>query len=81
VLGRKDDTRRAKRTARKEHKAAERRAKEEKLKRLKNARREELERKLEGVQKVLGCSNTNKTGADGDGANDGGGVDDNNEAD
>ncbi len=80
VLRQKDDTRRAKRAAWEERKAAKRSAKEEKLKRLKNARREELERRLEGVRKVLGCSNANKTGADGDGVNDGGGVDDDDKA-
>mmetsp|Transcript_20300 Transcript_20300/g.47686 ORF Transcript_20300/g.47686 Transcript_20300/m.47686 type:complete len:754 (+) Transcript_20300:83-2344(+) len=54
VLRRKDESRRQKRLARKERKAAERKAKEERLKRLKNAKRDELEGRMEQVRGVLG---------------------------
>jgi protein KRI1 len=75
VLRRKDETRKLKRTARQERKAAERKAKEEKLKRLKNAKREGLEGRLERVRKVLGHE-TNKTVVDGDDIDNGGEADD-----
>ena len=55
TLRRKDETRRDKRLARKERKAAERKAKEEKLRRLKNAKREEMEQKMKQVKAVLGA--------------------------
>jgi protein KRI1 len=58
VLRRKDDTRKLKRSERRERKAAERIAKEEKLKRLRNAKRDELEGRLERVRKVLGYTIT-----------------------
>mmetsp|Transcript_14291 Transcript_14291/g.31009 ORF Transcript_14291/g.31009 Transcript_14291/m.31009 type:complete len:873 (+) Transcript_14291:64-2682(+) len=58
TLRRPDESRKIKRQARKERKAAERRAKEEKLKRLKNAKREELEGRMEQVRSVLGYNNT-----------------------
>ena len=56
TLRRKDDSRREKRLARKERKAAERKAKEEELKRLKNLKRKEMERKLTEVKKVVGLA-------------------------
>eukprot|EP00977_Amphora_coffeiformis_P018046 scaffold6120_cov162-Amphora_coffeaeformis.AAC.3 len=56
TLRRKDETRREKRLARKERKAAERKAKEEELKRLKNLKRKEMERKLKEVKKVVGLA-------------------------
>ena len=56
TLRRKDETRREKRLARKERKAAERKAKEEELKRLKNLKRKEMERKLNEVKKVVGLT-------------------------
>jgi protein KRI1 len=55
TLRRKDETRREKRLARQERKAAERKAKEEKLRRLKNAKREEMEKKMKQVKAVLGA--------------------------
>ena len=56
TLRRKDESRREKRLARKERKAAERKAKEEELKRLKNLKRKEMERKLHEVKKVVGLA-------------------------
>jgi protein KRI1 len=69
TLRRKDDTRRDKRLARKERKAAERAAKEEKLRRLKNAKRQEMEQKLKQVKAVLGSANDNKKTIGGDKSN------------
>ena len=57
TLRRKDESRREKRLARNERKAAERKAKEEKLRRLKNAKREEIEQKMKQVRAVLGGAN------------------------
>jgi protein KRI1 len=54
TLRRKDETRRDKRIARLERKAAERKAKEEQLKRLKNAKKAEMNKKLSKVKSVLG---------------------------
>ena len=56
TLRRKDETRKQKRLARKEKKAAERKAKEERLRRLKNAKREELEGRMKQVRQVVGGS-------------------------
>lgn len=56
TLRRKDESRREKRLARKERKAAERKAKEEELKRLKNLKRKEMDRKLKEVKKVVGLT-------------------------
>lgn len=56
TLRRPDDTRKDKRLARMERKAAERTAKEEQLKRLKNAKRQEMNSKLRQIQAVLGQS-------------------------
>jgi protein KRI1 len=54
TLRRKDDTRRDKRLARIDRKAAERKAKEEQLKRLKNAKKAEMNQKLSKVKNILG---------------------------
>jgi protein KRI1 len=54
TLRRKDESRRDKRLARQERKAAERKAKEEQLKRLKNAKRQEMDAKLKQIKSVLG---------------------------
>lgn len=56
TLRRKDETRKQKRLARKEKKAAERKAKEERLRRLKNAKREELEGRMKQVRHVAGAA-------------------------
>lgn len=53
TIRRMDTTRKDKRQARKERKAAERKAKEEQLKRLKNAKREETNRKMAQIKSVL----------------------------
>ena len=56
TLRRKDETRKQKRLARNEKKAAERKAKEERLRRLKNAKREELEGRMKQVRQVVGTA-------------------------
>ena len=56
TLRRKDETRKQKRLARNEKKAAERKAKEERLRRLKNAKREELEGRVKQVRQVVGAA-------------------------
>ena len=53
-LRRKDNSKRYKRTARKERKAEESEAKEVILRRLKNARREEMEGRFRKIRYVLG---------------------------
>lgn len=54
TVRRTDTTRKEKREARRERKAAERRAKEEQLKRLKNAKQQEANNKLAQIKSVLG---------------------------
>ena len=56
TLRRTDDSRKLKRLARKEKKAAERKAKEERLRRLKNAKKDELEGRMKQVSQVIGST-------------------------
>jgi protein KRI1 len=70
TLRRKDESRKEKRLARLERKAAERQAKEEELRRLKNAKRQEIQRKLQQVKAVLGETQQGHEGIDAEGAMD-----------